>query len=216
MAFRAHRVSESGWYSAAVSRGDSTVARPVRQGNEDGPRVPCLQVLRAPLATLVIRLESSPLVIGRGDEAGLSIDDDGLSRRHAKVVIGDDAIHIVDLDSTNGTYVDGKQIEAAVLRDGARIQLGPDVILRFGLLLESAIEALERTEGAGIELSKRELEVAVLVARDLSNNDIARELGISPRTVTTHLSNIYDRLGVRSRVALTAYVYRRGLVGQPE
>ena len=57
-------------------------------------------------------------------------------------------------------------------------------------------------EGAG-SLTARELEIARLVARRLSNKEIARDLDISARTVSTHLSNIFVKLRVDSRGALT-------------
>jgi DNA-binding CsgD family transcriptional regulator len=59
------------------------------------------------------------------------------------------------------------------------------------------------------ELSDREEEVARLVARGLSNAAVAERLFISKRTVTTHLQNIYGRLGLNSRTALTRYVLER-------
>ncbi|MDQ6828133.1 MAG: LuxR C-terminal-related transcriptional regulator, partial [Gemmatimonadota bacterium] len=57
-------------------------------------------------------------------------------------------------------------------------------------------------------LSTRELEIARLVASRKSNKEIAKVLGISPRTVSTHLSNIFAKLGVESRGEL-ADVARR-------
>jgi ATP/maltotriose-dependent transcriptional regulator MalT len=48
-------------------------------------------------------------------------------------------------------------------------------------------------------LSDRELEVLVLVARGLSNRQVARELHISEATVKRHLANIYEKIGVGSR-----------------
>jgi len=71
------------------------------------------------------------LVIGRGDEAGWIILDEDLSREHAEIRRGWDGVTIRDLDSKNGTVVDGERIEASVeLHDGARIELG-NVVLVF-------------------------------------------------------------------------------------
>lgn len=55
-------------------------------------------------------------------------------------------------------------------------------------------------------LSAREREVAALVAAGNRNRDVARTLFVSEKTVETHLAHIYDKLGVRSRVALAAVI----------
>lgn len=55
-------------------------------------------------------------------------------------------------------------------------------------------------------LSRRELEVALLVAEGLTNAEIAERLTVSVRTVTSHLDHIYTRLGINSRVALARHV----------
>lgn len=61
--------------------------------------------------------------LGRGTDVDIRIDDPGVSRHHAEIVLGAD-VTIRDLGSTNGTLVDGRMISTVVLRDGARIQLG--------------------------------------------------------------------------------------------
>ena len=48
-------------------------------------------------------------------------------------------------------------------------------------------------------LSERETEVVVLIARGLSNHQIATELNLAPATVKRHLANVYQKIGVRSR-----------------
>ncbi len=60
-------------------------------------------------------------------------------------------------------------------------------------------------------LTQREMEVLSLVAAGLSSRDIARDLALSVRTVERHISNIYSKLRVNSRVQATAYALERGL-----
>jgi hypothetical protein len=73
-------------------------------------------------------LQPPGLVIGRGSEADLRINDPGISRRHAQIRV--DAagpqvqIDIVDLGSTNGIVVNGHRVQQAVLQEGSRIQIG--------------------------------------------------------------------------------------------
>ena len=51
------------------------------------------------------------------------------------------------------------------------------------------------------DLTERELDVLQLVAKGLSNREVASRLDISHRTVSTHLSSVYGKLGVRTRTA---------------
>ena len=60
-------------------------------------------------------------------------------------------------------------------------------------------------------LTARETEVVQLVSAGLSNRNIAAELFISEKTVARHLSNIFTKLGLTSRAAVTAYAYQHGL-----
>lgn len=53
-----------------------------------------------------------------------------------------------------------------------------------------------------IPLTEREKEIAKLVWEDLSNREIGKQLSIAESTVENHLSNIYEKLGVGSRVSL--------------
>ena len=62
------------------------------------------------------------------------------------------------------------------------------------------------------QLTDRELQVLSLAARGMSNRDIARELSISVRTVQTHLSNIFNKMGVGSRTEAVMYGLRKGLI----
>ena len=58
-------------------------------------------------------------------------------------------------------------------------------------------------------LTPREIHLVELVANGLSNRDIAASIHISEGTVKTHLHNIYDKLGLKNRVALTRYAQEK-------
>ena len=61
-------------------------------------------------------------------------------------------------------------------------------------------------------LTQRELEILRLLARGKTNRGIAQELVISEKTVASHVSHIFTKLGVTSRSAATAYAYDHDLV----
>ncbi len=77
------------------------------------------------------RLQPGESIIGRGNAATIRLGDDGISRRHARVVLENDAVRIEDLGSSNGTLVNGNLVPSAVLRDGDKIQFGSSTILKF-------------------------------------------------------------------------------------
>jgi DNA-binding CsgD family transcriptional regulator len=155
-------------------------------------------------------------VIGRGDEADGRLQADGVSRRHAKVLDhGDGLVNLLDLGSTNGTFLNGRRVDAAVLREGDEVRIG-QVVLRFGYEGDENVTAdppPPRTSAPAIAelLTPRELEVARLVARGLTNAEIGKQLFISARTVSTHLANMYERLGIHTRAALAAHVVQHDL-----
>ncbi|MGZ5369645.1 MAG: FhaA domain-containing protein, partial [Aeromicrobium sp.] len=68
------------------------------------------------------------VVIGRGAEAELRIDDPGISRRHAQfrvqTVEGKTTVTVIDLDSTNGVILNGRRVTEAEVGNGSEIRLG--------------------------------------------------------------------------------------------
>jgi two-component system cell cycle response regulator len=74
------------------------------------------------------------VIIGRSASAQVRVDDDGVSRSHARVRQDANGAMIEDLGSRNGTFVNGTRIKGAVkVSDGDKIQVGRATVLRFGL-----------------------------------------------------------------------------------
>jgi DNA-binding NarL/FixJ family response regulator len=74
---------------------------------------------------------------------------------------------------------------------------------------------LMRQVRGGDQMTPRELEVLALVARGMSNPDIARELFIGEATVKSHLLHVFDKLGVSDRTAAVTQALERGLLPSP-
>jgi DNA-binding NarL/FixJ family response regulator len=68
------------------------------------------------------------------------------------------------------------------------------------------------TPAALSELTERELEILALMARGLSNGEIALALFVSEATVKTHATHIFSKLGIRDRVQAVVAAYESGLV----
>lgn len=103
------------------------------------------------------------------------------------------------------------------------LRLVHDVFVKLGAELELEKARMQfrevghrpppRGAGEGIAgLTPRELEIALLVARRKSNKAIGKELGISPRTASTHLSNIFQKLDLTNRGELADLIRSEGLL----
>jgi DNA-binding NarL/FixJ family response regulator len=110
-----------------------------------------------------------------------------------------------------------KDVSVETLIDAVRaVHAGESVL--HPAVTRKVINRFSRTEANpgsrnGLDqITERELEVLGLAARGMSNRDIARELSISVRTVQTHLSNVFNKMGVGSRTEAVMYGLRRGLI----
>jgi HD-GYP domain-containing protein (c-di-GMP phosphodiesterase class II) len=115
-------------------------------------------------------------------------------RPHRPALSADEAARVVKAELRAGR-LDGDAVNAVLAAAGHR--------------------AAARREGpAG--LTAREVEVLSLLARGLANKEIARRLGVTPKTVSNHVEHVYAKISVQSRAAATLYVTQHGLVGSYE
>jgi pSer/pThr/pTyr-binding forkhead associated (FHA) protein/outer membrane protein assembly factor BamB len=103
-------------------------------------------------------LEEEETVLGRDEEADITIDDKRISRQHCKITLVENGYIITDLGSSNGTFVNSQRITEKPLEDGDQIQIGSS---RFKFSLESpAIPGRKRKMPVPVKI----LAVAVVLA----------------------------------------------------
>jgi diguanylate cyclase (GGDEF)-like protein len=135
-----------------------------------------LAILTGPSAGRVYSVGDAEITLGRTRGADVHIDDLGVSRRHARIRrIADFALAVEDLSSSNGTFVNGRSVQRAVLQSGDRVQLGPNIVLRVWLtddgdaeLQRQLYEGATRDPVTGIynrAHGESQLEVEVAFAR---------------------------------------------------
>jgi len=111
-----------------------------------------------------------------------------------------------------------KDTEPAALLDAIRVVASGDALLAPSVTRRLIAQFAHRASPAKADirqldvLTEREREVLGLVARGMSNSEIAAELFISPATAKTHVSRVMMKLGARDRAQLVAIAYESGLV----
>jgi Protein of unknown function (DUF3662)/FHA domain len=113
-----------------LRRGDLVVEASHVEGERDQPpAVPTPHLLiQQEGATHHVSLNKEIVTIGRLADSDVVIQDKGASRRHAQVRTKDGVSTVTDLGSTNGTKLNGQQIQTRTLEDGDRITVGTTVL----------------------------------------------------------------------------------------
>jgi hypothetical protein len=77
-------------------------------------------------------IDAGESIIGRGTQATVKLSDDGISRKHARLLRRGGEVILEDLQSANGTYVNDDQVTGVrLLHDGDKIRLGASTVLKF-------------------------------------------------------------------------------------
>lgn len=118
---------------------------PPKMPTRSGHRVPALLVVGGGRAVLGRMFwVDQPLLLGRAGEADVWLDEEGVSRSHARIDPKNGGAQLVDLGSKNGTWVNGARVTEHQLEVGDLIQIGSSHILRF-VMHDEFEEAAHRT-----------------------------------------------------------------------
>jgi len=79
----------------------------------------------------VLKLDGPKFGLGRHPDNQACIDDDGISRFHARISVDGEKYWVEDLGSSNGTYINGRRVTSCELNNGDTLNLGPRVSFRF-------------------------------------------------------------------------------------
>jgi two-component system cell cycle response regulator len=116
----------------------TAIAIPTVTSPADTPGTPCLVVYYGTHIGRRYLLDQPDVVVGRSDGAAIQVDEDSVSREHARLTVRGRDCLITDLASTNGTWVNDTRVETVELSDGAMVRIGHTV---FKYLTGTNIEA---------------------------------------------------------------------------
>ena len=127
-------VIRSDMFGARVDASAATPSRREQKASEKQPRKPTRTPRGTPSKVVVIDgpasgasadLEGDPVLIGRGADAAIRLDDDYVSTRHARIGSTNGTFYVEDLGSTNGTYIGSQRItQATAIQLGSRVRVG--------------------------------------------------------------------------------------------
>ncbi len=102
-----------------------------------------------------IELKNFPFTIGRDQLCDLCLTSSYVSRRHARIEKQGKDYYLIDLDSTSGTYVNGRKIKSHILDNGDIIEVG-DISFRFetGLPIKKYLPHIEKKKEKGVPYKK--------------------------------------------------------------
>jgi len=209
-------------------------APPLRVRPETAP-----SILVGPMPTFRLKygqwellVDEHPLIVGRGRDCDLRLEDPAISRKHATFQVEGNSLVVRDCSSRNGVFVDGAQIRGATrVPVGAVVRIGKHHIAVVTDLTDPATSASEgepsvftlledprARHAEGIEagpaaaLSPRERQVVSMVARGFTQKQAAEAMDVSVKTIEGYLRRVREKVGVRSRADLVAYARVAGIV----
>jgi diguanylate cyclase (GGDEF)-like protein len=116
----------------------TVITKNPKHAKDGESREGCLVIIYGEDLGRRVPLGSEPTVIGRSSKCDVQVDQESVSRNHARISRQRDNYVIGDLGSTNGTYVNDELIDEVVLRDGDQIKVGRTI---FKFIVSGNMEA---------------------------------------------------------------------------
>lgn len=115
--------------AARPAPGRPKAKEPRRSRRTGRGRPSSLHVVEGPNAGQSVPLGEGPVLLGRGTDAAIRLDDDYVSTRHARFATNGEQWFVEDLGSTNGTYLGSQRVTAPVPIDlGTQVRLGKTIV----------------------------------------------------------------------------------------
>jgi pSer/pThr/pTyr-binding forkhead associated (FHA) protein len=115
---------------AGTSRREQRAAQKQQKAGRKPARTPRgtpsqVVVVDGPSAGWSVSLDDAPILVGRGPDAAIRLDDDYVSTRHARIGSSGDTWYVEDLGSTNGTYIGSQRLtQATAIQLGTQVRVG--------------------------------------------------------------------------------------------
>lgn len=159
-----------------------------------------------------------PCILGRSSKVEITVNHLSVSRRHAELIASAEGLHVRDLGSCNGTFLNGARIESGCVIDGQQISFGQAEFLVYQFRKEiddgdlSSRTPLQtpplnsdRANGVANErVTAAQAKVLRCILRGLSERETAWDLGVSTQTVHSHVKAIFRHYDVHSKAELFA------------
>lgn len=112
--------------------GDHTIVSAIPTlEDEEQKKQPYILFQQGPLFGKMVLLEPGSVVLGRSDEADITINDEGISRKHVQFTYRDGTTIVKDLKSTNGTYVNGLRVTEQELCHEDKVQISSSTLMKY-------------------------------------------------------------------------------------
>lgn len=150
-----------------------------------------------------------------GGMSGLEVTERVVKGGHARVIVvsvlEDGPMPRKLIEAGAAGYV-GKGGDSAELLRAVRDVARGKRYLAAGIAQKLALSGIAGEQSPFDALSPREMEIAMLLVQGMRQEDIARRLSLSPKTVNTHKSRLFEKLGIKDPIALARLASQYGLV----